>query len=116
MRGQIANRVCTIGATTKSGAAAIPDQSYFEAYHSWEEHGQFLEDLSGAFADNSETFVAGQSLEGRDMRGIHLYGSGGPGKTAIVWHGNVHAREWITSMVCSDIIVPWHWQLLLTQI
>lgn len=74
--------------------------SYFDSYHGFDEHLQFLEDLAAAFPDNSETFSAGNSLEDRPLQGIHLYGSGGAGKPAIIWHGNVHAREWITSMVC----------------
>jgi hypothetical protein len=33
------------------------------------------------------------------LTGIHIWGSGGKGsKPAVVIHGNVHAREWITSM------------------
>lgn len=64
----------------------------------------------------------GTSLEGRDMFGLHLFGErgnkgrgkghgrggrwgkndkdddGGDEKEAIIFHGTVHAREWITSM------------------
>lgn len=81
-------------------AAALPDISYFDSYHEFEDHHQFLDDLAAAFPDNSKTFVAGQSGEDRPLKGIHLYGSGGPGtKPAIVWHGTVHAREWITGVV-----------------
>jgi murein tripeptide amidase MpaA len=43
---------------------------------------------------------SGRSLNGNNIAGIHVYGSGGPGtKPAIVFHGTVHAREWITTMV-----------------
>ncbi|KAH7308013.1 hypothetical protein B0I35DRAFT_442657 [Stachybotrys elegans] len=73
----------------------LPDLSYFESYHVFEEHLQFLEDIQAAFPNNSEVFVAGDSLEGRPIQGIHLWGRGGPGKEAIIWHGTVHAREWI---------------------
>lgn len=93
--------VLTIIATKKDNGSALPDVSYFDSYHKFEEHLQFLKDLSSAFSDNSEVFVAGDSLEGRPLQGIHIWGSGGAGsKPAIVWHGNVHAREWITSVVC----------------
>ncbi|KAI6374029.1 hypothetical protein MCOR25_003264 [Pyricularia grisea] len=79
-------------------AAPLPDMSYFDSYHVLEEHFAFLEDLQAAFPDNSETFVAGKSLEGRDIMGIHLWGKAGKGKNeAVVWHGTVHAREWITA-------------------
>ncbi|TLD18123.1 hypothetical protein PspLS_10522 [Pyricularia sp. CBS 133598] len=79
-------------------AAPLPDMSYFDSYHVLEEHFAFLEDLQAAFPENSETFVAGKSLEGRDIMGIHLWGKAGKGKNeAVVWHGTVHAREWITA-------------------
>jgi hypothetical protein len=31
---------------------------------------------------------------------IHMWGADGPGKPAILWHGTVHAREWIVAPVC----------------
>ncbi|KAG9256786.1 carboxypeptidase A4 [Emericellopsis atlantica] len=76
----------------------LPDMSYFDSYHIFEEHLDFLEDLQSAFVRNSELFDAGESLEGRPLKGIHLWGRDGPGiKPAIIWHGTVHAREWITA-------------------
>jgi carboxypeptidase A4 len=87
-------------ATTKlAGAlAALPDISYFNAYHAFQEHLDFLDDLQAAFPSNSAVFSAGNSVQGRPLKGIHLWGSSGPGvKPAIIWHGTVHAREWITA-------------------
>lgn len=76
--------------------APLPDKSYFNSYHVLQEHFDWLEDLQAAFPANSEVFVAGKSGEGRDIKGIHLWGSAGKGKNeAVVWHGTVHAREWI---------------------
>jgi murein tripeptide amidase MpaA len=40
------------------------------------------------------------------FRSIHMWGSGGPGKPAVLWHGTVHAREWIVAPVGS------HWKLI----
>jgi murein tripeptide amidase MpaA len=46
------------------------------------------------------------SYEGRDIFGVHLWGADGPGKPAVLYHGTVHAREWITapyvSFACCD--------------
>ncbi|ROT40794.1 carboxypeptidase A4 [Sodiomyces alkalinus F11] len=76
----------------------LPEMSWFESYHEFEDHLQFLEDVHAAFPNNSETFVAGESLEGRPISGIHLWGRDGPNAhEAIVWHGTVHAREWIVA-------------------
>jgi hypothetical protein len=80
--------------------ATVPDPSWFEAYHAYEDHLTFLTDLQASFPDNSEIFEAGTSFEGRPLTGIHLGGSGGSGsRPAVNFHGNVHAREWITSKV-----------------
>jgi hypothetical protein len=83
--------------------------SWFNSYHPYADHLKFLNDLVAANPKNSEIVVAGNSNGGRPITGIHFYGSGGKGsKPAIVLHGTVHAREWITTMVeriviCSSI-------------
>jgi carboxypeptidase A4 len=85
-----------VATVKRSGEASdMPDMSYFESYHPFDEHLQYLEDIAAAFPNNSETFAAGYSLEGRPIQGIHLWGRDGPGKKAIIWHATVHAREWI---------------------
>jgi murein tripeptide amidase MpaA len=59
----------------------------------------FLLDLQQSFTAHSELFTTGDSFEGRQIFGIHIWGSGGKGsKPAVVIHGTVHAREWITTM------------------
>ncbi|KAF1998949.1 hypothetical protein P154DRAFT_535833 [Amniculicola lignicola CBS 123094] len=81
-------------------AAAAPNATWFNGYHPIADHIQFLKDLAAAYPNNAEVVVAGKSVEGRDITGIHIWGSGGKGsQKGIVWHGTVHAREWITNMV-----------------
>ncbi|KAI4635469.1 uncharacterized protein J4E87_000421 [Alternaria ethzedia] len=81
-------------------AGAAPSASWFNAYHSIADHMQWITDLAAAYPKNAEVVSAGKSVEGRDIKGIHIWGSGGKGsKRAVVWHGTVHAREWITTMV-----------------
>jgi hypothetical protein len=85
---------------------AAPNSTWFDAYHPIADHMQFLKDLAASYPGNAETFVAGKSHEGRDIAGIHIWGSGGKGsKPGVVWHGTVHAREWITTMVCLWYVV-----------
>ncbi|KAI6379384.1 hypothetical protein MCOR25_001972 [Pyricularia grisea] len=82
-----------------STVAAVPPESWFTAYHSYNDHLQFLRDLQGAFPSQSELVTAGASAAGRTIQGIHIWGSGGKGsKPAVLFHGTVHAREWITTM------------------
>ncbi|KAF9873081.1 zinc carboxypeptidase a [Colletotrichum karsti] len=79
---------------------ALPSLTWFNSYHSFADHQQFIRDLQSNFPSNSEIINAGNSYGGRSLLGIHLWGSGGKGsKPAIYWHGTVHAREWITTMV-----------------
>jgi carboxypeptidase A4 len=76
------------------------DITYFNAYHAYADHLQFLTDLVASYPSNAELVVAGNSGQGRPITGIHFYGSGGKGsKPAIVLHGTVHAREWVTGVV-----------------
>ncbi|KAL6708940.1 hypothetical protein ACN47E_002067 [Coniothyrium glycines] len=75
----------------------ISDLSWYDSYHPYADHVQYFTDLHAAFPDNSELISAGRSYENRSIHGIHLWGNDGPGKPAVLYHGNVHAREWITS-------------------
>ncbi|KAF4445460.1 carboxypeptidase A4 [Fusarium austroafricanum] len=78
---------------------AVPSESWFTAYHSYADHIQFLKDLQSSFPSQSEVFTLGNSVQGRALTGIHIWGSGGKGsKPAVVFHGTVHAREWIATM------------------
>ncbi|EHL01021.1 putative Metallocarboxypeptidase A-like protein [Glarea lozoyensis 74030] len=81
----------------KSSAAAAVDVTYFNAYHAYADHLTFLRDLQAQYPTRSEIVTAGNSNGGRPITGIHFYGTAA-GKPAVVLHGNVHAREWITGM------------------
>ncbi|KAK2741473.1 hypothetical protein FQN57_005606 [Myotisia sp. PD_48] len=78
----------------KAGSA---DPTWFNSYHSYADHMKYLDDLHAAYP-NSEVVVAGKSHQGRDIKGLHFWGSGGKGKPAAIFHGTVHAREWISTM------------------
>ncbi|KAF3208768.1 hypothetical protein TWF192_002934 [Orbilia oligospora] len=79
-------------------AANAPDPNWFTAYHAYGYHQTYLYNLATSYPNNAEIVVAGQSTEGREIVGIHIWGKQ-KGKPAIVLHSNVHAREWITSKV-----------------
>ncbi|KAI1114607.1 hypothetical protein F5Y14DRAFT_165873 [Nemania sp. NC0429] len=94
----------SVPGTNAKAAAALPSFSWFSAYHPYADHLTYLKSLQAAFPSNSELITAGTSYEGRTIQGIHLWGAGGKGsKPAIYYHGNVHAREWITSMTVEYI-------------
>ncbi|PFH55913.1 hypothetical protein XA68_17398 [Ophiocordyceps unilateralis] len=76
------------------------NETWFESYHPFRDHLAWLRDLQKQYPNISDVVSSGRSLEGNDIAGIHLHGSSGKGtKPAIVFHGTVHAREWIASMV-----------------
>ncbi|KAI1765017.1 hypothetical protein GGR53DRAFT_289990 [Hypoxylon sp. FL1150] len=79
------------------------DLSWYDSYHNYEDHIKYFEDLQEFFPNNSETISSGTSYQGRSLYGLHLWGASGPGKPAVLYHGNVHAREWITSPVVEYI-------------
>ncbi|KAL8917089.1 MAG: hypothetical protein Q9208_008168 [Pyrenodesmia sp. 3 TL-2023] len=77
--------------------AAIAEETDYPLYAN---HLAFLNDLSKSYPANSEVISIGSSLQGRPITGIHFYGTGLKNtKPAVVFHGTVHAREWITTMV-----------------
>lgn len=98
--------------TPQPWSRSAVDLSWFNGYHSFEDHKAYFRELQGLLPNNSALISSGTSYQGLDMFGIHLWGSGGPGKPAVLWHGNVHAREWITSMVglCLEV-----WFVFLTN-
>lgn len=83
----------------------VPSETWFTTYHAYADHIQFLRDLQAGYTGNSEVFTVGTSVQGRALTGIHIWGSGGKGsKSAVIIHGNVHAREWITSMTTGYVV------------
>lgn len=65
-------------------------------------HIEWWHDLQESFPENSNWTTSGTSYEGRDIFGVHLWGAGGPGKPAVLYHGTVHAREWIAAPVGTE--------------
>ncbi|KAL0934662.1 zinc carboxypeptidase [Colletotrichum truncatum] len=92
----------SIAAESSAGSVwkrQVDDLSWYDSYHSYDDHRSYLEALHAYFPNNSEIVSSGTSFEGRDIFGIHFWGADGPGKPAVLWHGTVHAREWIVAPV-----------------
>lgn len=83
-------------------AAGSANLTWFNSYHSYNDHLQFLKDLQAQYPTQAAVISAGNSLNGNPITGLHFWGSSGKGKPAIVFHGTVHAREWITTMVSAN--------------
>ncbi|OLN86546.1 Metallocarboxypeptidase A-like protein-like protein 2 [Colletotrichum chlorophyti] len=81
----------------------VDDLSWYDSYHPYADHVQYLTDLQKSFPNNSELITSGRSYENRSIQGIHLWGDDGPGKPAVLYHATVHAREWIAAPVVEYI-------------
>lgn len=84
-------------------AAAAPDVTWFNSYHTYAEHLTFLSNFVSAYPTKSKIVTAGTSYEGRAITGIHIYGTTAGSKPGIIVHATVHAREWITTVRSSLI-------------
>ncbi|KAH0432405.1 zinc carboxypeptidase [Colletotrichum camelliae] len=96
---QIREESRVINSTPLTKRGGLPSLSWFDSYHSYDDHVQYWKDLHAAFPNNSQWLDIGSSFEGRNIFGLKLWG-GKPAenKPIVLWHGTVHAREWITTM------------------
>ncbi|CUA70592.1 Metallocarboxypeptidase A-like protein MCYG_01475 [Rhizoctonia solani] len=84
--------------------AGLANDAWFNSYHTYADHLTFLSDLASTFPNNAKVVTSGTSYEGRTITGINIFGSSGSGnKPAVIFHGTVHAREWIGTMVTEQI-------------
>lgn len=80
--------------------AGSVNATWFNSYHAYADHIQFVKDLQAAYPSNSEVVVTGNSLNGKAITGIRIFGSSGKGvNPAVVVHGTVHAREWYVLLI-----------------
>merc|ERR1719511_643383 len=90
----------TVAFSEGLGAASTSTSNEF--YSTWRDLATLdarIESLVQASGGVATIEVAGQSLEGRDIKIVRLRGAGwSPGKTRVFVSYVVHAREWITAM------------------
>ncbi|TDZ27542.1 Metallocarboxypeptidase A [Colletotrichum sidae] len=89
-------------------AVGSANATWFNSYHAYADHLQFLRDLVASYPDHAEMVTSGQSLQGNTITGIRIFGTSKGTKPAVVFHGTVHAREWISTMTNEYIA----WNLL----
>lgn len=77
----------------------IKDGSWFDTYHSFDDHRRFFWDLSQLYPHNTQIFSIGESVEGRPLVGMRIFRNQHEHKPAVVFHGTTHAREWISPAV-----------------
>ncbi|XP_037711444.1 zinc carboxypeptidase [Drosophila subpulchrella] len=71
-------------------------------YNSLAEIYAWLDEILVAYPVITESFILGQSYEGRTIRGIKIsYKSNNPG---VFIESNIHAREWVTSATATWLI------------
>jgi hypothetical protein len=61
-----------------------------------------MKDMASQYPSNAKVVTSGTTSSGNTITGLQIFGAGGGGKNpAVVFHGTVHAREWIVAMVSS---------------
>lgn len=107
-RAQIAAVNEADGGGGGGGGGGLRGPGWFSTYHSYQEISQYIDTLIALRPDLATRFVAGQSLEGRDIFGIRITSPTGANKPGVYLHGLQHAREWITgaaTMFIADRLV-----------
>lgn len=84
------------------------DASWFTTFKTLGEINTRLDALAAASGGLATTFVVGNSLEGRPVRGIRFSGPDLPGnprssRPAALFAGGIHAREWVSPMTAMYI-------------
>lgn len=73
-----------------------------EQYNILEDIHQYLDDMAAAYPAVASVFVAGESYEGRQLKGIKL--STSDKNPAIFIEATIHAREWISTATALWIV------------
>ncbi|KAK9417811.1 hypothetical protein SUNI508_01568 [Seiridium unicorne] len=103
MHDNLGSSIATESSSTTKWKRQANDPSWFDSYHDYEDHIQYFNDIQATYPNNSETISSGYSYQNRSIYGLHLWGADGPGKPAVLYHGTVHAREWIAAPVVEYI-------------
>nr|XP_036574262.1 zinc carboxypeptidase [Colletotrichum truncatum]XP_036587701.1 zinc carboxypeptidase [Colletotrichum truncatum]KAF6780666.1 zinc carboxypeptidase [Colletotrichum truncatum]KAF6798643.1 zinc carboxypeptidase [Colletotrichum truncatum] len=89
-------------------AVGSANATWFNSYHAYADHVQWIKDMVASYPNNAAVVTSGKSLQGNTITGLHIHGTTKGTKPAVVFHGTVHAREWISTMTNEYIA----WNLL----
>ena len=84
-----------------AGCLALPcDAQWYDNYKSLSQYNARMDQMLADHPDLASPISIGTSHEGREIRGLRISGNGPAGvdKKAVVFHGLIHAREWIAGM------------------
>ncbi|KAF9972390.1 hypothetical protein BGZ73_004521 [Actinomortierella ambigua] len=82
------------------GPSAFAASTWFRGYHSYADHTRWLTSQISSHSGKASSISFGRSFEGRPQAGIKI----GSGPNHVVFHGTLHAREWVSTMVVEYII------------
>ncbi|KAH7152003.1 hypothetical protein B0J13DRAFT_439118 [Dactylonectria estremocensis] len=103
MHEDLGDSIAAESSTTQTWKRQANDLAWYDSYHKYADHVQYFKDLHKLFPKNSKIISSGKSYEKRNIFGLHLWGKGGPGKPVVLYHGTVHAREWISALTVEYI-------------
>lgn len=98
MHENLSDSICKEAAFQRY-AEGSANATWFNSYHPYADHLTWMRDIASKYSSNVKVITSGNSGAGSPITGLHIFGSGGAGKKpAVVFHGTVHAREWIVAM------------------
>lgn len=99
MHDNLGDSIYTESSLTAKWKRQDNNSAWFDTYHDYADHVDYFAQLQATYPNNTEAITSGYSFENRSIYGLHFWGADGPGKPAVLYHGTVHAREWIAAPV-----------------
>ncbi|KAF3016821.1 hypothetical protein E8E14_010595 [Neopestalotiopsis sp. 37M] len=103
MHENLGDSIYTESSLTAKWKRQANNSAWFDTYHDYADHVDYFARLQATYPNNTEAITSGYSFENRSIYGLHFWGADGPGKPAVLYHGTVHAREWIAAPVVEYI-------------
>ena len=93
-------RCCSISLLLLTALASCASAQWYNNYRSLAEYNARLDEMLADHPDLASPISLGTSFEGREIRGLRITGTGDSSvaKKTVVFHGLIHAREWIAGM------------------
>jgi len=81
-------------------------------YRTYDQHNSWMRDKVAQHPNLVELVTVGKSFEGRDIFGLKIHNRSSPASSAILLHGGIHAREWISpstvAWIANELIIKYN--------
>lgn len=88
------------------------EEEFFDKYRTYEEHNTWMKAKVAAHPNLAELVTIGKSYEKRDIFGLKIHNKSVQSKGAVLFHGGIHSREWISpstvSWIANELITKYN--------